>query len=158
MAKSVRELLKENLKRFQEARPDELGSTPKLAAASKGGISQRTAARAVDGDNIKTDSLQGLARACGVEPWQLLVENLNPAKPPKLSVGDDLVPDEENLLRTYRDATPQWRTAIQNFAALHREQQDWVLKQLLAVLFQPAVPDDRLSDKWRNPDSPPSKQ
>lgn len=51
--------------------------------------------------------------------------------------------DERKLLRQYRDSSPSWRTAIQNFAALHVKEQGKVLDELLPTLFQSAVPEDK---------------
>lgn len=38
---------------------------------------------------IKLDSLQGLAKAFGLQPWQMLIPELDPANPPLLAISKE---------------------------------------------------------------------
>lgn len=76
-------VLSENLERLIAAHP-ELNTQPKLAKEAK--IDQKTVYRIVTKQNEPSlDKLEKLAKALGVEPWQLLVPGLQPAALPVLA-------------------------------------------------------------------------
>ncbi len=80
MARNVREILAANLRALGRQRRDELGSQPKVAARAK--VGQRTVGRAMKGEVAATiDSVERLARACGIEVWQLLHPDLAVSHP-----------------------------------------------------------------------------
>lgn len=59
---------------------------PKLEAlAAKSGVGKSTIARARNGENaLRIDNLEDIARAFNLEPWQMLVDGVDPTDPPKL--------------------------------------------------------------------------
>lgn len=77
-------ILAANLERLMNHYPG-LSSEAKVAKA--GGTSQRTVNRARNGLQVKLESLQGLSKAFGLSPWQMLVPNLDPLNPPILSLS-----------------------------------------------------------------------
>ncbi|AEG94426.1 helix-turn-helix domain-containing protein [Ramlibacter tataouinensis] len=80
------QVLAANLERLI-AEHKELNSQPKLAAAAK--IDQKTVYRIVTKQNEpSTDKLEKLAKALGVQTWQLLVPGLKPGALPELAVKE----------------------------------------------------------------------
>ncbi len=80
MSRRPREILAANLQRLMEARPH-LNTLPRIAAA--GGPSNGTLdriRRCQAGASI--DQLEKLARVFELEPWQLLIDGLEPNNPP----------------------------------------------------------------------------
>lgn len=87
--RSSRQILAENLAKLMSSRP-ELDSQPKVAARS--GLGQTSISRLLRQDaSATTDSLDQIARAFGMEPWQLLVRGLEPFNMPRLKT----VPERE---------------------------------------------------------------
>ena len=84
---TAREILSENLRALMAVRPD-LDSQPKIAA--RAGIKQSSVGRIIRGEvECKIDSVDGLARAFGLETWQLLLPGLDVRHPPILrSIND----------------------------------------------------------------------
>lgn len=73
-----RQILSENLKALMKARPD-LDLLPKIVAASDKRLSNGTLDRIRRGASATDiDTLEELATTFGIEPWQLLIEGLNP--------------------------------------------------------------------------------
>lgn len=67
--------LSDNLKKLM-ARHKQMRSQAAIGKAA--GIDQTTAGRILNGKNAPSvDTLDGLAKAFGLEPWQLLLPNLN---------------------------------------------------------------------------------
>jgi len=97
LAKPPEQVLADNLKRLMEHYPA-LNSENKVAKAGR--ISQRTVNRARNAIQIKLDSLQGLARAFGLAPWQMLIPDLDPANPPLLAATKE----EKALYQRLQDA------------------------------------------------------
>lgn len=132
--RSLRQVLAANLAKVRAHRNL---SQPKIAEATRRGgapINQTTVGRIERGAHPATvDSLESLARALGVQGWQLLVEQLDPANPPTLGAGD-LSSDELELVRKYRAATPRWRMALQHLAALRADQQEEVSEGTMVLL------------------------
>jgi transcriptional regulator with XRE-family HTH domain len=82
IASSTAKVLGENLARLMAAHPD-LNSNPKLAAKTRLGTGTISRLRngAVDAN---MDTLERMARAFQVEPWQLLVPGIDPGNLPTL--------------------------------------------------------------------------
>jgi len=96
----VQKILAENIQALMDANKMELGSQPKLAKAAK--LDQTTVGRVLAAKHkVQIDTLEALAAAFGVEPYQLLVPGLNPKNPQVLRV---LSPAEENLYKALEEA------------------------------------------------------
>jgi hypothetical protein len=76
LAANIKELMKHSLYR------ERLGSNPKLGSATKLGSSAIHRVRA--GHNATLETLEALAKAFDLEPWQLLVPINDPKNPPAL--------------------------------------------------------------------------
>lgn len=109
MAKTLSDVLAANLTRLQEEQKDELGSQPKIAAKTARigkRIGQRTVGRALKGEVSTTiGSLEALAAAFGVEPWQLLVP---PPEPEAKPTAEDIRKVEE-VKGVFASLTPAQR-------------------------------------------------
>lgn len=82
---SPRQVLSANLRALMEARP-ELGTIKRVAAASGTSLSNGKVGRIYAASHTTDiDTLQHLAEVFGLEPWQLMVESLNPAALPRLA-------------------------------------------------------------------------
>ena len=85
----ARAILSENLRRLmahaKETQPH-LSAIRKVAAASNGRLTNGTVGRIAAGSHTTDiDTLADLAEVFGLQPWQLLVENLNPKALPHLA-------------------------------------------------------------------------
>lgn len=79
VAKPVSELLAGNLRAMRRERAADLGSQPKIASKAK--VGQRTVGRALKGEVSTTiGSIERLARAFGLDAWQLLHPDLSVAR------------------------------------------------------------------------------
>lgn len=72
-------------------------------------IGRGTVQRIRDGDtNVRVDTLQVIAKACGVEAWQLLIPGIKPDNVPKLATEQDskapAVPLSDEVLRALRSS------------------------------------------------------
>ncbi len=91
----VEKILAANVKALMDANKMELGSQPKLAKAAK--IDQTTVGRVLGAKNkVQIDTVEALASAFGVEPYQLLIPGLNAKNPQVLR---SLSAEEENLYK-----------------------------------------------------------
>jgi transcriptional regulator with XRE-family HTH domain len=82
LASSTAKVLGDNLRALMAANP-ELGSNPKLAAKTRLGTG--TISRMKNGAvDANLDTLERIAAAFGVEPWQLLVPGIEPGNLPTL--------------------------------------------------------------------------
>jgi transcriptional regulator with XRE-family HTH domain len=80
-----RDVLAENLKALMAARPDR-SRFQEITAASGGALTNGTLDRIRRAEvAITLDRLEDLAKAFGLEPWQLLVQGLNPSALPRLA-------------------------------------------------------------------------
>lgn len=71
------------------------------AAAKATGISQQQIDRILKGQKVRVDTLENVARAYGLEPYQMLIPGLDPSNPQVLrAVG----PAEEALYKAFREA------------------------------------------------------
>ncbi len=105
------------------------------------------------------DTIEALAKGLGVEPWQLLISELNPASLPGLG-GADLPHDEQELLRDYRAATDTWKLTVRLVARARPEDQMQLSKDmniLMTTIFGKAVPDKRVEETYGFPPGSPSR-
>lgn len=65
------------------------------------GISQQQIDRILKGQKVRVDTLENLARGYGLEPYQMLVPNLDPGNPQVLRL---LGPAEEKVYKAMKDA------------------------------------------------------
>lgn len=76
--------LARNLRRLMDANP-KLGTIEKIVAA--GGGTNGTVGRMLQGEtSARIDAVAQVARAFGLQPWQLLVPNLDPEHLPHLEM------------------------------------------------------------------------
>jgi hypothetical protein len=79
---------------------DRLGVPRQVIAASEGEISNGTLGRVRNAENgTRLDTVDALAKTFGIEPWQLLVPDLNPAALPQLA-NPQLLSEIRSLLLT----------------------------------------------------------
>lgn len=99
---SPREVLSANMRALMAARP-ELGTIKKVADASGTALSNGKVGRIYAASHTTDiDTLQSLADVFGLEPWQLLVESLNPHALPRLA--------DETVLHQILDAVSRRET------------------------------------------------
>lgn len=86
----LRATLAANLRRMIAAGTPE-GEKPSVNAwAQSKGLSVRLIDRLSKGEHAVTlDKLDEIAEACGLKPWQLLLEDLDPKNPPEAPVTED---------------------------------------------------------------------
>lgn len=83
--KNARQIFAENLKRLMADKSHSQGFLHK-----KIGVSQSTIGRALSGETSSTiDTIEAIARFYDIEPWQMLVENLDGSNPPMLKEVSD---------------------------------------------------------------------
>lgn len=94
-----RAILATNLRRMIGAHAP-AGTRPSVRAwALSKGLDVRMIDRLTKGEHaITLDKLQEIADACGLKPWQLLLEDLDPAAPPDAPISED----ERKLLKRLR--------------------------------------------------------
>lgn len=93
-------------------------SNASASAASKGVVSRSTFDRIRNGGKIgasavSIDKLDGVAKAFGLEVWQLLVPGMDISQPPVLAseelTAPALAPEEKKLLDAFRKLSPKER-------------------------------------------------
>lgn len=97
-------ILAANLGALMAAHPELRTQAAVAAATRKAGlkIDQKTVSRILKADHaVQIDTLQAIAAAFGIEPYQLLVPGLNPTNPQVLRV---LSPQEERLYSVLQEA------------------------------------------------------
>lgn len=105
-ASSTARMLGANLIRLMEAHP-EVGSNPKLGKRTDLGTG--TISRLRNGEvEPTTKTLEKLARAFHVEPWQLLVPNLEPGNLPTLQ---PVTETERRLYERLREVAKEFKEA-----------------------------------------------
>lgn len=135
----LREILGTNAKKLRTAKNISQAKLHQATKHSGAPIDSTTIGRIERADNpTSVDSLAALARGLGVEPWQLLVEDLNPKQLPALST-DGLAQDEKDLISKYRAASPRWRMALQHLSALRSDQQEEVSEGTMVLLAKAAA-------------------
>jgi predicted transcriptional regulator len=76
---------------------------PAFAKIAK--IDQKTMWRVMHGGNEPTlDTVSKLAKACGIEPWQLLTPGLEPNNPPMLAAQTDRLRTVLDNIRTTKES------------------------------------------------------
>ena len=99
----MEKILAENVRSLMDANKMELGSQPKLAKAAK--LDQTTVGRVLGAKHkVQIDTLESLARAFGVEPYQLLIPGLD-AKNPQILRALSAV--EERLYKVLEEVRKQ---------------------------------------------------
>lgn len=77
----VRQIIGANLKALMKNHPH-LDSQMKIQTKTKGRVSQRTVGRILEGSvSVTVDNLAELADIFGLQPWQMLLPNLDPKNP-----------------------------------------------------------------------------
>lgn len=103
-------LFQANLRRLMDADPT-LGSQPKVARAAR--IAQRSVGRILAAEQSPTlDTVYKLAQAFDLEPWQLLIEGLEPNNPPITKQTDE----------RQREMFDRFRKAAEELAHYHVHQ------------------------------------
>ena len=107
MATKCRQIIAANLQALRASTPDKLSQTTIAKAI---GTDQTTVSRALAGKHdMGIDKLDGLAKLFRLRPWQLLVPDLDPARPPEVAhfspmalevarLYDGLAPHKQRLL------------------------------------------------------------
>ena len=93
-----------------------------IGRATRGRLNQTTIGYMLKDGQVspKVDSVEVLAEAFGVQPWQLLVPNMDPFNPPTLSSDENLVslsPEERRLILMFREVTDADRAQAINLLA-----------------------------------------
>ena len=93
----MEKILAQNLAELMSKSPLGLTSQEKVAAATRGRVNQTTVGRILrEQHKVTMKTLGALADAFDIEPYQLLILNLNPRNPQVLRA---LSPEEENLYK-----------------------------------------------------------
>ena len=90
------ETLKTNVNRLRDRFP---ALKPLQKLADKAGVGKGTVERMTKDGNCELRSLEGVAKAFGLSPWQLLVPDFNPDDPPVLG---KMTPELEASLQRAR--------------------------------------------------------
>lgn len=79
-----REVLRQNV---QACLDSKIGPTTQLALHDKCGTAQATIGRILrgEGENAKLETIAAIAKAYGLEAWQLLIAGMDPKNPPVLA-------------------------------------------------------------------------
>lgn len=122
-----------------------VSATAKHAGLVVGQTTVGRVERAVHAADIET--IEALGKGLGIEPWQLLVPDLDPSAPP--SISEDALPaDERQLLRDYRAASDSWKLTVRLMARLEPADQPQFshdVNILMAQIFgRDPVPDSRV--------------
>lgn len=96
---SLRAILAANVRRMIE-RAAPLGSRPSVRAWAMGkGLEVRLIDRITKGEHAVTlDTIESIAQACGLQPWQLLLPHLDPDEPADVPI----TPEDREMLRKLR--------------------------------------------------------
>lgn len=139
---NLRGVLAKNVQTVMEKVPA-LGSQPKLATK---GIGQTTVGRIARAETaVNLDNLEELAAKIKVQPWQLLVPNLDPTKIPALRGQYSL--EEGEAMSRLQKALPRWRRYVMSLAM----ETDHAKQQLFLDMFTEHVPDERVAEAYGKP-------
>lgn len=123
----ARAILSKNLRTLiQQAREDDprLGAIRKVAAESGGKLTNGTVGRIAAGTHVTDiDTLADLAEVFGLQPWQLLVENLNPKALPRLADAEFLLQIKQ-IADVVRSANQQISASPTDELPLQDEERD----------------------------------
>lgn len=113
----LRQILAANFRRLMDSN-SKLGTIKKVADASGGDLSNGKLGR-IHKANATTDvdSLEPLARLFGLEPWQLLVEDLDPENLPALTTTP-LLEQIRSLVATGQVETPVRENTLEESARI----------------------------------------
>lgn len=123
MAKKGREIIAANLMRLMR---DTGWSIYEIEKRTSGRVKRSTVdrARRVDG-NPTVDSVAEMARAFGLELWQLCVEDVDANNPPCLlspnEATSNLAPEEQQLLTEFRSLSPAFQQLVLNDLQRYRQ-------------------------------------
>lgn len=94
-------MLRQNLKLLMVTTKD--GPNSQSALRRKSGVAQATIGRILSerGENARIETIDRLARAYGLEGWQLLVPGMDPSNPPVLRAASK---EEQALYERLRQA------------------------------------------------------
>lgn len=153
----LREIVGANVKAIRTAKKM---SQPQVVAAAKqygAKIDQTTVGR-IERAAVPTtiDTLQSLALGLGVEPWQLLVHDLDTENLPKLGAGT-VANDELELLQKYRASSGRWKISLRYMAGLKEDSEQEEVAEGVNVLVAKilgarAFPSERMGSGWTRPD------
>ena len=86
----IRKIIADNLKRLKTHH-----HLTNLKMAKRCHVSEGTINRAMSGEvGVASDVLATIAAGLGLEPWQIMVQNLDPANPPLIA---KITPEEQAL-------------------------------------------------------------
>jgi transcriptional regulator with XRE-family HTH domain len=106
--KSLQELVKENAARLKDSR-----DLSEQRIAARGGPSQRTVNRLLNGENLTLKSVDRAAKAFGLEPWHLCVPHMDIAQLAQQPEAEYKAGrGAAKLWKKYRRADPNVREAI----------------------------------------------
>lgn len=99
---ALSDLFRSNLRKLMQA-DRKLRTQPAVAQASK--VGQRSVGRILGGEQSPTlDMVHKIAGAFGLEPWQMLVPDLEPDNPPITKQIDER---QQELLKRFRHAAKE---------------------------------------------------
>lgn len=95
----LRQVLRENLRTLMKNNNDEGQSD----LHRRSGVAQSTIGRilADEGENARIETLERIAKAYGLNAWQLLIPDINPKNPPMLRIAGEV---EKALYARLEDA------------------------------------------------------
>ena len=98
-AKPLEAILAENINKLidRDLKPGERRSVRAWAMARE--LDVRQIDRVTKGQNIRLETLYEIAQATGLQPWMLLLEDMDPAAPPEAPVSEA---DRQMLARLRR--------------------------------------------------------
>ena len=81
---TTREILRQNVQALMDSK---IGPTSQIALHQKCGAAQATIGRILrpGGENPKLETVEAIAKAYGLEAWQLLIAGMDPKNPPVLA-------------------------------------------------------------------------
>jgi len=144
VSKSALSILSANLKALKEAGAVSLSQK---AIAKKAGVDQTTVSRTLTATNAPgVDKLDGLAKAFGVQAWQLLVADFDPAKPPVLAAPSP-DPRADELAEIWAALPEPRRRVILALADQLRGSGGDMLMRLFSGAFQDALGSTQAPDR-----------
>lgn len=154
--KALKLVVGENVLALMKARNLKQQHVAALAKQRGAPIDQTTVGRIARAEIPTTvDRLHAIALGIGVQPWQLLIEGLDPHTLPQIG-ADSLPVDERKLLARYRSASGRWKVAIMYTAGLDQdEKQEEAMSYLLSKIFATPAADERVAAAYGKPGEKP---
>ncbi len=145
MSKSALSILSANLNALKSARVP----LSQKEIATKAGVDQTTVGRTLNATNAPSvDKLDGLAKAFGVQAWQLLVPEFDPARPPVLA-GSNQDRRVDELIEIWAALPEPRRRVVLALADQLRGSGGDMLMGLFSGAFQAAVASTQSPDQVR---------